>query len=221
MIRCDEALRELDEHVDDTLGAARAAELAAHLRACAACRAAETRTRRLLAAAAALPAEVAPARDLWPDIAARLRAAVVASAAARRRRGGRRRVLLAAAALALVAVTAAVTSRLTLRAPVPAPSGGAAVPLAAAGGADLAAAAAEYEHAAQALRSALAGRRAGLPAGTLRVVDENLAVIDAAVAELTRALAAAPGDRTLTTLLAATWARRIELLETANRLSNT
>lgn len=222
MIRCDEALRELDEHVDGTLGAARAAELAAHLQACAACRAAEMRTRRLLAAAAALPAEVAPARDLWPGIAARLGAAVVPLAAARESRRRPRRATLAAAAVLLVAATAAVTARLVSRAPAPAPPAGvAAVSLAAAGGTDLAAAVAEYGRAAQALRAALAGRRAGLPAGTLRVVDENLAVVDAAIAELTRAVAAAPGDRNLTTLLAATWARQIELLETANRLSTT
>jgi hypothetical protein len=208
--------------VDGALGAERAAELAAHLQACAGCRAAEARTRRLLAAAAALPAEVAPARDLWPGIAARLGAAVVPLAAARESRLRLRRAALAAAAVLLVAATAAVTSRLAQRAPAPAPPVGAAgVSLAATGGTDLAAAVAEYERAAHALRAALAERRAGLPAGTLRVVDENLAVVDAAIAELTRAVAAAPGDRNVTILLAATWARQIELLETANRLSTT
>ena len=222
MNRCEEVLRLLDDHVDGTLGAARAAAVAAHLETCAGCRAAAARTCRLLDAAAALPAEVAPARDLGPGIAGRIGGEVVPLAPPRPGRGRGRWVALAAAAVVLVAATAAVTSRLATRAPAPTPAAGSAsVSLAAAAGADLAAAVAEYERAAHVLRAALAGRRAALPAGTLRVVDENLAVVDAAVAELTRAVAAAPGDRDLSLLLVATWARQVELLETANRLSRT
>jgi len=223
MIRCDEALRVLDEHVDGTLGPARAAELAAHLARCADCRSAEARTRRLLAAAAALPAEIAPARDLWPGIAARLGAPATSPARTAGARFRPRWAALAAAAVLLVAVTAAVTARLTARAPVahPPAGGSAAVALAASGDGDLAATVAEYERAAGALRAALAERRAVLPAATRRVVDENLAVVDAAIAELTRAVAGAPGDDNLRALLAAAYGKQLELLETANRLSTT
>jgi hypothetical protein len=71
------------------------------------------------------------------------------------------------------------------------------------------------------LRAALEQRRAAMPVATRRVVDDNLAVVDAAIAELTRAVAAQPGNRDLTLLLATAYERQIELLETANRLSRT
>ena len=86
---------------------------------------------------------------------------------------------------------------------------------------DVGVALADYQRAAAVLHRALAERRTALPAETRRVVDQNLAVIDAAITELSRAVAAAPGDRNLTRLLVATYGRQIELLETANRLSRT
>lgn len=55
-----------------SLAAADRHALEAHLAACPACRAALDASHRLHAATAALPREIAPARDLWPGIAAQL-----------------------------------------------------------------------------------------------------------------------------------------------------
>jgi hypothetical protein len=220
MMRCDEVLRLLDDHVDGTLGGDQSEAVADHLVACAGCRRVEAGTRAVLAAAAALPPAVEPARDLWPGIAARLGATVVPLAGARGAGRHRRWASLAAAAALLVAATTVVTVRWVERGagPTAAPAP-AAVPARLAADAALAGALADYRRAAGALRSALEQRRAAMSPADLRVVDENLAVVDAAIGELTRALAAQPGNRELTLLLASTCQTQIELLQTANRLS--
>ncbi len=220
MMRCDEALRLLDDHIDGTLSPDLAAAVAAHLEACAACRRADAETRAVLAAAAELPPAIEPARDLWPDIAARLGATVIplatADSAARRRRWAS----LAAAAVLLVAATAVLTARWVGHSvsPTAAPAS-AAVPARLDADAALASALGDYRRAAGALRAALEQQRAGMSPAELRVVDDNLAVVDAAIGELTRAVAAQPGNRALTALLASIYQTQIELLQTANRLS--
>jgi anti-sigma factor RsiW len=224
MIRCDEALRLLDDHVDGTLGAERTAAVAAHLAACEECRGAEAATRHLVLAARSLPAEIEPARDLWADIAARVQTEVVPLAGPRRVWSRPRRPALAAAAALLVAATAVVTVRISSRAPLgtepPTGSGGA--KLARTGAADdVTAAIAEYERAAAALRLALAQNGAILPPATRRVVEENLTIVDTAVARLSSALAGDPGNRELALLLAAAYEQQIDLLQTANALART
>lgn len=62
----------LDDYVDDALDPATRAAFDAHLATCETCRGAVAATRRLVADARALPAEVRPRRDLWPGIAARI-----------------------------------------------------------------------------------------------------------------------------------------------------
>ena len=224
MIRCDEALRLLDDHLDGTLGAERAAAVAAHLAACDRCRAAEARTLRLLNAAGNLSAEVEPARDLWPGVVVRLQGDVVPLAGRRRAWNRLHWAALAAAAALLVVATAVITVRVASRGPLrvaPAgANGGEALARAAAAG-DLTAAVAEYERAAAALRQALAQNGAILPPATRQVVEENLTIVDAAVARLAGALAGDPGNRELALLLAAAYGRQIDLLRTANVLART
>ena len=224
MIRCDEALRLLDDHVDGALGSERAAAVADHLAACDRCRAAEAQTRRRVVAARALPAEIEPARDLWPDLAARLRGEVVPLRATRRAWSRPDWMALAAAAALLVAATAVVTVRIASRGPVgtapTAGSGGATLARATVPG-DLTAAIAEYERAAAALRQALAQNGAILPPATRKVVEENLTIVETAVARLSSALAGDPGNRELALLLTAAYERQIDLLRTANGLART
>jgi len=214
---CDEVLRQLDDFVDGRLGPEASDAVAAHLTGCPACQAVVERTRRVLDAAAALPAEVAPARDLWPGIAARLHGEVASLADHRR---GRRWPLAAAAALVIAAAGIAL-----LRWPAPpAPGRPGAVGVSAASLAsdtELAAALAEYQRAAMALRTALARRAEGMPPATRRVIESNLAVVDAAVSRLTSALAADPGNRDLALLLTAAHERQLDLLLTANQLTRT
>ena len=222
MMRCEEVLRLLDDHVDGTLTSHRADAVTAHLAGCPACRQAETGTRTVLAEVAELRPAIEPARDLWPGITARLGATVVPLAAVGSAARRRRRVSLAAAAVLLVAATALVTTRWVGRNAGPTgASAPAAVPARLDMDATVASALADYQRAAGALRAALAQRHFGMPPGTQRVVDDNLAVVDAAIAELTRTVAAQPGNRDLALLLASTYQTQIELLQTANRLSRT
>ena len=86
---------------------------------------------------------------------------------------------------------------------------------------DLTAAIAEYERAAAALRQALAQNGAILPPATRKVVEENLTIVETAVARLSSALAGDPGNRELALLLTAAYERQIDLLRTANGLART
>lgn len=68
----DEAVRLLDEYVDGLLSNERREAMEEHLRRCDRCARELAGTRELLGRAAALPREIAPERDLWAGIAARL-----------------------------------------------------------------------------------------------------------------------------------------------------
>lgn len=73
-MNCTAWTEKLHDYVDaaDTLSAADHRSLEHHLEACAACRAELESLRRLRAATFALPRELPPARDLWPQISAQL-----------------------------------------------------------------------------------------------------------------------------------------------------
>jgi anti-sigma factor RsiW len=71
-MNCDEAVRTLHEELDGTLPADARAALDTHLAHCPACAALAADLRALTRTARSLPLDLAPARDLWPEIAARL-----------------------------------------------------------------------------------------------------------------------------------------------------
>jgi hypothetical protein len=123
-ISCDAVDARLADWLEELLDAASRAEVAEHLAQCDRCRTLVGELRAVTSAAHALP-PIAPARDLWPAIAARLdapalagsddnrsrRRAAAPGARAPRPTGPRWRPLAAAATL-LVAVTVGVTWRL-------------------------------------------------------------------------------------------------------------
>ena len=80
---CEQVATRLDEYVDGDLDEAAFQEIELHLAGCAECRQQERLLRALIAEAAALPEEIRPARDLWPEMAARLRGAEGARLVAR------------------------------------------------------------------------------------------------------------------------------------------
>lgn len=67
-MNCSDWNENLHDHLDGTLAPADTRALEAHLAACPACRTQLAALRDLRAAAQALPREIAPARDLWPDL---------------------------------------------------------------------------------------------------------------------------------------------------------
>src|SRR4029453_6739040 len=83
-MKCDEVSTLLDEYVDAELAPQARDAVARHLLQCAACAAEEQGLRALVSAAATLPRELTPARDLWPGVSERMRAVVPFP-----RRGGR------------------------------------------------------------------------------------------------------------------------------------
>ncbi|MDH3498174.1 MAG: zf-HC2 domain-containing protein [Gemmatimonadota bacterium] len=201
----------LDDYLSGTLRAGDRTEVERHLEACPTCaREAET-LRRLLADARALPRSIAPPRDLWRGIDARLEEE-------RPARSGRRFIrvrprLLAAAAVVLVAVTAAVAVQLA-RPPAQAPlAGGPAVTAP-----RYAAVAADYAAAVRELEASFVQRYDRLPPETRAVVSRNLAVIDTAIAEARAALAAAGPNPDLETLLWASYRAKLDLLGRATKL---
>jgi hypothetical protein len=211
----------LDDYVDGVLAEDDAAAVEQHLASCAACRAAEQSTRRLLAHAAALPRSVAPPRDLWPDVERTI---------ARRGLAGmfawRQPWLLAAAAAVFVAVLAGVAWRSepvggVQSVAIPTAGGPSLEPVAMVPVADptLAEAEREYEAAARTLLAVLEQRRSRLAADDLARVEDNVAVIDRALAEVREALAKDPVNPELNRMLVATHRKKVDVLRRVVRLS--
>lgn len=212
---CDEARDRIDDYVDGALDEAAFQEMELHLAGCAECRAEERSLRALLAHAAALPREIAPGRDLWSGIAARLDEARPAW----RRAGwaGWGAGLAAAAGVALALSTA-------LHGPGPAGrpgTGPSLVPAALRSEDPVAAAEREYARAAADLMTALEQQRDRLPPETLASVERDLRSIDAALTEVRRALAADPANPGLNHLLTSTHQRKVEVLQQVLKLSRT
>jgi anti-sigma factor RsiW len=212
----------LSAYVDDELSATERGQLEAHLGDCAACRATLEELRAVVARAASLE-DRDPERDLWPGIAERIGAArsKEPTKAGRWRRW--RLVLtvpqLAAAALALMALSAGSVWLAKPRGPImqqasappTAVTGTAVAPVSLVEG--------TYESAVRDLERVLAEGRGRLDTATVRVLEQNLRIIDLAIAECRRALAADPASPYLNAHLAQTMRRKLELLRRAARLT--
>ncbi len=210
----------LSEYLDDELDSAERAELETHLDGCAECRTALEQLRRVIACAARL-VDAPPAEELWPGIADRIHeepSRTGAPATARSRALPRRTLTigvpqLAAAAVLLVVLSSGVAWQLgrdSLSATGPdettpvAPSGNA-LPVARI-------ATHRYESAIAQFERVLADGRDRLDTATVRVVEENLAIIDRAIDEARGALAADPSNAYLNRHLADAMRRKLDLL---------
>jgi len=215
---CDEIRTLIDDHVDGELQPPARDEVARHLRECAACRDEEKAVRALLASAAALPRELAPGRELWPEISERIRVVVPFQRPAARFQP---LALLAAAAL-LIALSSLVTWRIarpseTRLAARPTEPQGTLIAHTTATG--LLEAETEYARATDELLLALEAHRDSLAPETLVEVEQNLRAIDGALKNLREALADDPGNQQLTQLLTGTHKRKVEALRRVVRLS--
>lgn len=229
----------LQDYVDDLLCGEERAELEGHLAACAACAEEIRRTRELQHALRELPRELAAPAGLRAAINARIDeqplreapadAGMAPPEAGRRAIGGgapERRVplldrplralrpALAAAALLLVALSTALTLLLVRE------SGPAVATVPAAGTPRmLLAVERPYQREADQLNAVLTAGREVLAPGTVRILEENLRVIDAALGEAREALREDPGNAAVLALLRATHERRLDLLRQATRWS--
>jgi len=217
---CHELDERLDDWLDGTLAQAAAREVESHLAGCASCRRREQELRQLLAHAAALPRSLAPPRDLWPGIAER----VERRSAWAGLWSSWHPMALAAAAAVVAALAAylwsgsAPAAVRTVAMPSPSPE---LRSVAETGIADpvLAAAARDYEDAANALLQALQRRRTLLRPEDLARVEANLEVIDRALEEVRQALVKDPASPELNRMLVATHRKKVDVLRRVVRLS--
>lgn len=222
---CAECDDRLDDYVDGLLDEAAFQEIELHLAGCETCRRGERRLRALLAQAAALPCEVAPGRELWPGVAARLRprrARPLAWLGTLVRRGEEPARLphWLAPTLAAAAALLALSTLVPRAGHAPTDRGGR--PYAVSSGHDaagLGAAEAEYTRATAELMEALQARRATLPAATAATVDENLRTVDKALRDIRVALERDPQNAQLARLLSATHRRKVAFLQQLVKLT--
>jgi anti-sigma factor RsiW len=217
----------LSEYVDDELPDNERIALEAHLQTCVHCTTIVGDLRRVIRRARMLR-EQAPAHDLWPGIARRIGATpapvadtVDLTARRRIRRWSFSLPQLAAAGIALMMVSGGAVWLAGVRASNPvvvtidsAPSTTPAVVPAAV----RPSASQSYAAAVADLERVLAQGRGQLDTTTVRVIEENLAAIDRAIADAQRALEADSANLYLNSHLAETMRRKLDLLRQAAAL---
>jgi hypothetical protein len=190
-----------------------------HLASCAECGDRLARLQTLLREARSLPDAIDPPDELWSAVRARVESAEPRA----RSRLHLRRWELAAAAAVLVALTSVLTT-LVVRRPTVVVVQPAATPVAAVAtpfvgpGRSIDA---DYSATIRQLDDALAEHRAELAPATIAKVEASLRVIDGAITEARRALAADPANLTLLDILSANYQRKLELLRRATELPPT
>lgn len=217
----------LSEYLDDELPPGERASLEGHLAQCDECTAALADLRRVVARARALES-TGPATDLWPGIATRIGAAAAAGPAVRAI--GMRRFAFSLPQLLAAGIALMVLSGGSVWLLRPA-SGPAAAPIIASGVAPAPAdsglgtpaswqrrAAPGYDAAVADLERVLAEGRGRLDTATVRVLEQNLHVIDQAIDQARRAVAADSANAYLNSHLAETMRRKLDLLRQAASL---
>ncbi|HEY2374623.1 MAG TPA: zf-HC2 domain-containing protein [Gemmatimonadaceae bacterium] len=180
-----------------------------HLAICTTCTERRDRLESLISASRALPDEIDPPIDLWTDVHERIQ-----PMSAR----WRQRWILAAAAIVLVAASSAVTAILVRRPIIVRPVAVSTTIASNQLPASARSVDADYAAAIHDLNETLDENRAKLDPSTVAKVEASLHVIDGAIDEARRALAADPANLTLLDLLAANYERKLELLRRANAL---
>lgn len=217
----------LSDYLDGTLTGADRHECERHLAACAECTATLDELRRVVARAQALE-DRAPRADLWAGIAARIGVSSPGVTSLGAERARRRFAFtvpqLAAASIALILLSAGGAWLAFSR------GGNHEIPLTVSGWrGDTAAAATvswvsradpKYDARVAELQKALDEGRGRLDTTTVRIIEKNLRIIDAAIGQARRALAADPANQYLNVHLADTMRRKLDLLRQASALVN-
>jgi anti-sigma factor RsiW len=229
----------LSEYVDGELDPAERAALEVHLQLCDGCAGTVEELRAVLMRAGALESST-PETDLWPAIEARItaprkarvfdlgdwrrrKAPGVAGAGAGQPRRWSFTLPQLAAAAALIVMLSSVTMWTMLArrpaavAPLPGPSATApvAVIVQPAGFESV-----RYDADIADLERVLREQRSKLDPATVRVIEQNLLIIDQATAQARRALAADPANRYLNGHLTAQLMRKMTLLRQATALAS-
>lgn len=170
---------------------------------------------RLREILARLPEAQEPARDLWPEIRARVDAERVQElpVAGGARRGGRMIPLRFAAAAAVVLVAGTATLTWWSR-----PTG---FPMESDSTATAIYSFASYERSAEELSTLLAQRSAKLDPATREVLERSLRTIEEALAEARAALEREPASAEMRSFVEAAWRQKLDFLRRANDVAAT
>jgi hypothetical protein len=222
----------INDYADGLLVAQKRAEVTQHLDRCGECRTQLVVLRGLLADAERADRVMDPPAEVWPALRAELEQRKVVDMPA----GGARSALspatwrglptrlawtLAVAATLLIVASSAITA-VVMRGRSAA-SRIAATPVRAAApvmALDVSQVEHGYLESVVELTEALEAARPHLAPATIAIVERNLAVIDAAIAESRAALVQDPGNRVLLDVLAGTYGQKLELLRRAARLAS-
>jgi anti-sigma factor RsiW len=223
----DQWSERLSDYLDGELPESERITLEAHLQSCPECSAILRDLRRVILRARTLKAKT-PSHDLWPGIATRIGATPttetdgIVELPPRRetRRWSFSLPQLIAAGIALVSLSGGTVWMLrnpgTPAGPLPVaamPSNPTVIPASVRPDASRSYAAAVAD-----LERVLASGRGQLDTATVRIIEQNLAAIDQAIAQAQRALNADPANLYLNTHLAETMRRKLDLLRQAAAL---
>lgn len=207
----------LSEYVDGTLIERDRDALEDHLAGCAACREVLRDLRGVVERARGLEAR-APARDLWSGIARRIGATAAHRSAWARRRFSFTLPQLAAAAVVLILLAAATVS-IVFSGRGPETAGADSIPVPGITPRVVPVTTPRLDAAVTELEEALRAGRGRLDSTTVRVIEQNLAIIDRAIAEALRALERDPANSFLNRHLTNQKLRKLDLLRRANELA--
>lgn len=216
-MNCQQVRECLDDFVDGCLSPEGHAHIEEHVSSCTACRRELDALRSLLQQTTELRPGIEPGRELWAEIEARLRRRTDASRVRKRRWLVYPLVTgLAAAAVLLIAVSpyffrSVSKTESALGTQETAKDGDLSE--------EVRKADEEYARAREELMNVLKLREGDLAPETRRVFEENLLVIDGAVAEIRAALEQDPENARLVHMLAATHNRGLKLMALAAELS--
>jgi Putative zinc-finger len=216
----DQWTNRLSEYLDGDLGESERVALEAHLDTCRECGEMLAGLRRVVMRARSLE-DREPVRDLWSGVAERIGLPEPVSAVPRRRRITFSVPQLLAAGIALAVLSGGGAwllhpepGQITTVQPTPQGPGGLPVTTVRTG----APMAGGYDAAVEDLERILAEGRGRLDTTTVRVLEQNLAIIDQALAQARRAVAADSANIYLNSHLAETMRRKIDLLRQAAAL---
>ena len=213
---------QFNDYLDGLLNETEQRAVHAHLALCAECRADVDAQRSVLADGHALPRGVKVGRDLLPDIHARLDAEQVKALDSWRTRSlWSLRVPLTAAAVLLVVASVVVTRFIDQRAPVASsftaqPNGSSVLVSQHVNDLET-----RYEGAIAELQQMIDAQRAQLSPATIRVLEDNLRVIDRAIRESRAALQADPANEMVNEMLWSAYEKKLELLRRATSVVST
>ncbi len=211
----EEWTNQLSAYVDDELPATERASLEAHLATCVSCRAVLDELRAVVTWAPGYAGQ-APARDLWTGISAEIEQKRVVAFPARLAQ--RFSLAQLAAAAAIVAVLSGGGVWMAMRSGADAPAM-AVEPVAPSTGVPAFQAAVfddpQYDEAVSELEAVLQAGREVLDSSTVRIIEENLRLIDEAIAEARAAIEADPSNVNLGVRVKAHMQRKLVLLRQA------